>query len=350
MVPIKYNLVSFGENGDASLTAFINGEMFTATNSHPNWDAIVAKVHANDESVAALFDISNEASKRFERLSERVAVANGRIYFDGEEVDNALTQQVARFIEADEDFVPLVSFFEKVMTNPQVHSRDQLFSWLKNRDFTITADGNLIGYKGVKVENDEYFSISRGKAVSNGIEYSGAIPNPLGAVVEMPRSEVQHDPSVGCHTGLHAGTWDYAHNFAQGAVLKVEINPRDVVSVPTDCDAQKLRVCRYTVLEVIDAPETALVTNKPVDEYDDLGYDDEYDDENYDGMGYGSYDYGDDDEEDGAEETPKSDTLTISEPYARLIQDLSKSEVVDTRTNHTRQQRDEFGRFIPKGK
>jgi hypothetical protein len=178
-----------------------------------------------------------------------------------------------------EDFKPLVAFFEKVETNPNSHSRVQLYAWLRDRNITLTEDGNFIAYKGVKVENGEYFSISTGKAISNGVEYNGAIPNPLGAIVEMPRSEVQHDPSVGCHTGLHAGTWNYASGFARGAVLTVEINPRDVVSVPTDCDAQKLRVCRYVVKDVT---ETELDT--PVySTYPDL---DGYEDEEYDDYGY----------------------------------------------------------------
>jgi mRNA-degrading endonuclease RelE of RelBE toxin-antitoxin system len=81
---------------------------------------------------------------------------------------------------------------------------------------------------------------------------------------------VAFDPSTGCASGLHAGTYEYAKMYASGALLKVVINPRDVVSVPTDSDAQKLRVSRYRVVETIDAPETLPV----VGGYD---YEDEYD-------------------------------------------------------------------------
>jgi hypothetical protein len=276
VVKIKYNLVKFQDSDEANLTVFVGGEMYVATDTHPNFRAILDKVMAEDESVVDLFDVSKTAEKRFDRLSERVTVSNGRIYFDGEEVDNALTTQVLRFIDNGvEDFKPLVKFFEKVMTNPNEHSREQLYRWLSRYDFTITDEGDFIAYKGVQVVSDDhkYESISRGKAISNGVEYNGAIPNPLGAVVEMPRSNVQHDPSVGCHVGLHAGTWSYASGFAQGAVLTVVINPRDVVSVPTDCQDQKLRVCRYTVQEVTEVKYEA-----PVVSFDD---EDEYDDEDY---------------------------------------------------------------------
>lgn len=261
---MKYNLVKASDSDDANLTVFVDGEMYVATNTHPNFDRIVAGVVAGDESVVELFDVSRVAAQRFERLSERVSVANGRVLFDGDEVDNSLTKQVVRFVdEGVEDFKPLVAFFEKVMTNPNEHSREQLFRWLQRHDFTIAEDGNFLAYKGVRTnatdEGVKYVSIHSGHAMVDGESFNGNIPNHIGAVVEMPRSVVQHDPSVGCHTGLHAGTWDYAHMFAQGAVLKVTINPRDVVSVPTDCEDQKLRVCRYEVLEVIDAPETSAV-------------------------------------------------------------------------------------------
>lgn len=280
---MKYNLVQMNDGGEANLTVVHNGEMYVATDTHPNFARIVAGLATGDESVVELFDVQKTAQKRFERLSERVTVANGKVYLDGEEVDNALTQQVVNFINGGvEDFKPLINFFEKVETNQNAHSREQLYTWLRDRNITLTEDGNFIAYKGVRVTNGEFFSISTGKAISNGVEYNGAIPNPLGAVVEMPRSEVQHNPAVGCHTGLHAGTWSYAKDFARGAVLTVEINPRDVVSVPTDCDAAKLRVCRYVVKDVteveLDTPVYSTYPNLDGyedEEYDDYGYDSE---------------------------------------------------------------------------
>ena len=307
---INYSLIS--NDGGSNITVFSGGQMFAATDQHPNWDAIVRGAMANDENVIELFDVGQTAQARFERLSDRVTVKNGTVYLDSEPVHNALTEQVVRFIrQGVEDFQPLINFFEKIESNPQDHSREQLFEWLNVHDFTILPNGNFVGYKGVAVNNDEYFSISHGTAISNGVEYTGAIPNPLGAIVEMPRGEVQHDPSVGCHKGLHVGTWDYASSFARGAVLKVEVNPRDVVSVPTDCGFAKLRTCRYTVLEVIDAPVSDAL---------DMDYDDEIDDEEEDFYSY------------------KID-------YSQF-----EAKPLDTRENHLRQKRDANGRFIPKSR
>jgi hypothetical protein len=272
-----FSVFRFSESDEVNLTAFIDGQMYSATDSHPNFARIQEMCQNGDETVINYFDISHTAQERFRRLSERVTVSNGKIYFDGEEVDNSLTQQVVRFInDGVEDFNPLIQFFEKVQTNPNPHSREQLYRWLADRDFTINQDGNIVAYKGVKTKpgenGTEYFSIHHGTAIVDGLKVNGAIPNNVGSVIEMPRSDVQHDPSRGCHTGLHAGTWNYASDFADGAVLTIEINPRDVVSVPTDCFDQKMRVCRYTVTGVTEQEMTTAlqtVDTADVDEYDE---------------------------------------------------------------------------------
>lgn len=312
---ITYSLIS-NENG-SNITVFSDGKMLTATDQHPNWESIRQGALNNDPSILDLFDVSQTAAARFERLSDRVTVKNGIVFYDNDPVHNALTEQVVRFIrEGVEDFNPLINFFEKIQSNPNEHSREQLFEWLNVHDFTILPNGNFLGYKGVRsvatTDGVKYESISTGTAISDGVEHTGAIPNPIGAVVEMPRSQVQHDPAVGCHTGLHVGTWNYAHDFAQGAVLKIEVDPRDVVSVPTDCGFQKLRTCRYTVLEAITAPVSDAL----------------------------DYDYVDDEDE-GDEEEFYSYKVDYSQFEAKPL---------DTRENHLRQKRDANGRFIPKRK
>jgi hypothetical protein len=149
------------------------------------------------------------------------------------------------------DFAPLVNFLEKAKTNPSLKSVDDLYRWVSNGDLVIDPDGYIIAYKGVAV-NDQGVSVSvhRGKALVNGEEVSGQIPNVAGTTVTMPRTEVHDDEAVACSTGLHVGTYRYASSFAPRLIL-VKINPRDVVSVPKDTSSEKMRVCRYVVLNEI---------------------------------------------------------------------------------------------------
>ena len=268
---IQYTLIG-NEDGESNIVVFVSGSApQVAHSSHPNFEAILAGAMDGDESVVELFDVAATVGAKFERLSERVTTQHGRLYLDGEEVNNALTTQVLRFLEEGvEDWKPLVRFFENVQANHNPHSREQLYAWLAAKDFTITPDGLIVGYKGVRSDgNGSYESIHSGRAIVNGEVFNGNIPNGIGAVVEMPRGEVQFDPSVGCHTGLHVGTYEYANSFAQGTLLEVHVNPRDVVSVPTDSDAAKMRTCRYKVVATIDQPYYVAVGGYGYDDYSD---------------------------------------------------------------------------------
>lgn len=247
------------EDGRESLTVFTpSGPPIVATGDHPHFAELLegAQTDIPADDLRNLADLSNAVAQHFNTLSERVAVANGRVYFDGDEVDSTITRQIIRCLEDPDagDWKPLVLFMENVAANPNQHSREQLFDWLRDREFTITSNGCFIAYKGVHPRDEDaedsypyQSSWSGGEAIVNGERFEGVVPNGCGATVEMPRSDVQHDPTHGCSTGLHVGTYKYAEGYARGALLTVLVNPRDVVSVPTDCNAEKMRVCRYVV-------------------------------------------------------------------------------------------------------
>jgi len=261
------------QNGEEYVTAFAPelDSPLVATDQHPNYEAIIEALQdgAPASEVEALVDLSVAVARSFENLTERVAVANGRVYFDGDELHEAVTDHIVRALDADDEStaVSLARFLEKLAANPSARSREQLYDWLQTAEFTIDQDGDLIAYKGV---TGDLLSINSGKAIVDGeLHEDGRVPNECGSVIEFPRSEVLDDAAVGCARGLHVGTWGYASSFAQGAILKVAVNPRDVVSVPTDCSAQKVRVCRYQVLDVIEEPVSAPIDTAEEPEDDD---------------------------------------------------------------------------------
>ena len=74
-----------------------------------------------------------------------------------------------------------------------------------------------------------------------------------------------------CSFGLHVGSYDYANGWAGdgGRLLLVEFDPQDAVSVPTDCNFQKLRVCKYKVVADItdsrkELDKAVYEANKPI--------------------------------------------------------------------------------------
>jgi len=255
---MKYTLVN--QDGKSSVTAFMpDGTPLVADDTHKNFKKIVDALLGDKDSeyVHDLFDIAQAISKRFSRLSERVTARNGEIYVDGDPVKSGITKKINDFLDNNsENWQPLVNFLEKVYANPEKHSREQLYDWLDKHNFVITNDGDIVAYKGLKKNADGTLTSTRqGPAIVDGEEVLGYVPNGIGSVVEMPRASVQHDPNHGCSTGLHVGTPAHARQF--GTVVEVHVNPRDVVSVPTHSNWEKMRVCRYTVVKMASTTNEA---------------------------------------------------------------------------------------------
>ncbi len=269
---LKYNLVSNGEN--QNITVVVDGEMYVADQSHRNWEAIVADAIAGDEDVIYSFDLAKPVEDAFLKISDRVSVRSGHVYFDGDLVHNVMTEHILRFLDQNllDELDAVVSFFEKVAQNPSEHSRENLYRWLNTHDFSIDRTGDIIGYKGVYQAETGYKSSSSGRATVDGKVHVGQIPQQISSVVEMPRSEVQFDPSDGCSTGLHVGTYNYAGGYGN-TMLLVRVNPRDVVSVPTDCNDAKMRVCRYFVVSEVTQQLDSPLYYTDYDEDDDDEYD-----------------------------------------------------------------------------
>lgn len=245
-----------------------DGEVRSITSEHPNFlplrEALLEDAQAlSDQDVRELLDFAFTIGNQLESLSERVKFDGSNVFFDGDAIHSTLADQIVRMArEKNPRLGAMVKFLENLSQNPSEDSRNALFDWIENlrnkgEKLTITKDGMLLAYKGVKIDAEGISrSISAGPGIIDGVPYKGHLPNREGSVIEISRSYVDANNAVGCSRGLHAGTWAYAHGFAQGRTLEVEINPRDVVSVPADCEWQKLRVSRYVVIRETDAPET----------------------------------------------------------------------------------------------
>lgn len=231
----------------------------TVPANHPKWDAILdllASVNpANPDALTtdllALCDFEEAVMASI--ISDRFTYSREEgARFDGLPIDTSLSRHIVRLLNAGEDATPVVKFMERLALNPAARPRHRLFDWLRARDFTITADGHFVAYKGVRPDG---FSIWAGhEPVSvDGQVHIGHIPNPVGATVSMDRELVDPNPDEACSRGLHVGTFDYANrHYNQGRVLTVLVDPADVVTVPR-CEAEKMRVRAYTVQAITDA-------------------------------------------------------------------------------------------------
>lgn len=246
--------------GIESLSVYVKGQLHLVSSvSHPLYrnlrEGLVHGFLSEDEVLNMITQSGTRIARTLTSLTDKVTFdeESEHLLFEGEKMDNVLSRHILRLVRCQgiEAARPWARFMEKLSQNPSRLSRIHLYSWLEAEgDFTITSEGDILGYKAVR--RDRFSKVSGKEEVRvNGVVHQGRIPNPDGAVVEMDRHLVHDSRDVACSVGLHVGTYDYAANIfgsAEDLVLLVAVNPRDAVAVPRDHGAHKMRVCRYEVL------------------------------------------------------------------------------------------------------
>ena len=211
---------------------------------------------------------------------------------NNEDIPQSLANVIKLHAENGIDTKPLVNFFKRISDNPSYHIRNQLFDFIcacnESTGFTINHLGNIVAFKRVR---SDYKDI-----------YTGTMDNSIGKIVEMDRYLVDDNPNMTCSNGLHFCAFSYLINYGgafsnDDKVIIVEINPRDVVAIPTDYKFAKGRCCKYKVIGEVDPTEinnmisdkiSANLVFNAEDDDDDDEYKDDYD-ENY----FGGCDYND---------------------------------------------------------
>lgn len=286
---ITYNVINYGQQ--ESLTALINGVLYAATSNHPNYPRIVAGVKSGDTEVTRLFDLEQAINEAFGAITDRVTVnSDGTVLLDDEPLHGAVAKVLHGLVRQGDakGFTAIARFLENLEENPSFNSREQLYNFVNANDISIDEDGYLILYKGLASDGQGgYRSVNSGTAFVNGEKIVGHIPAAAGDVITMPRSQVSDNPDVPCHAGLHASTYNYATSYARnGAMMTMRVNPRDVVSVPNDSGQQKMRVCEYEVVDIVQSESSrtlwsGLADESDYDDYDKYGRSYFDDDEDY---------------------------------------------------------------------
>ena len=207
--------------------------------------------------------IKREAVKLEETISrvdadgDRVTIKHGVVSVDGHDMHTTLTDRMLGMIDAGFDITPLTKFLTNLADNPSFRAVHELYDFLSASDLPITSDGHFLAYKRIR---ENYKDV-----------HSGKMDNSIGAVVSMPRYQVNDDRDKTCSSGLHFCSKSYLSEFNGSRTVVVKINPADVVSIPSDYNNAKGRTCKYIVVQEINnvrddtpTPLEALQVAEPV--------------------------------------------------------------------------------------
>ena len=221
---------------DGNLTVVLKSKSYQVLPDHTNYKMIVeALPTATEDELLELVDIE----KAVATFSDgQVTIVNSKVMFEGEEVHGSISKRIQEFMSKGLPFQPLVKFLDNLMQNPSMQSQQELYDFLEHENLPITEDGCFLAYKAVNSDFKD--------------KYRGTFDNQVGQVCEMRRAKVDDNRGRGCSAGLHAGALNYVAEYgsvdAGDNIVIVKINPEDVVSVPSDCNCEKLRTCKYEVV------------------------------------------------------------------------------------------------------
>lgn len=239
-------------NSNGTLTVVIDGKVMTADCSHFNYSKLYQAYKDNNaDEFGDLFNTINNVSSTISSNSGgKVELIDEVIHYNGIPLHNEMTKRMINILKEGEDINYLLLFIESLMKNPSKRAVDELYTFLSHKNLPITEDGHFLAYKCVR---ENYLD-----------KHSGKFDNRPGAICEMPRNAVDDDKDRTCSYGFHAGSLEYSGpngSFWSNSdkVIIVKINPADVVSIPSDCNGQKLRTCRYEVVADYQAPLTKSV-------------------------------------------------------------------------------------------
>lgn len=229
---MSYPFILQGDN----VVIVIDGEPHTINKTHMTYSKVVEAIKSG------LWDTVKELINPTKVLVNysrgNLSIVDGEMFWKGKPFHNSLATRIVSMLEEGFDITPMVNFMNNLMHNPSKRAVDELYGFLENNSLPITPDGCFLAYKRVRGDYKDC--------------HTGTMDNSVGRVVEMDRNEVDDNRDNTCSAGLHFCSHSYLQSFSGERTVIVKIDPRDVVSIPSDYNNAKGRTCRYEVIGEVE--------------------------------------------------------------------------------------------------
>lgn len=240
---------------DNTISVFINGRTYIVNRTDERYTEV--REALRNKNFDAIPDILDVKLKLISESNGGLYLYNGMLRCDKYDVNPVLASRIVALFREGFDITPLSLFLENLMSNPSETARSELYKFIEACDLPITADGHFLAYKMVRHDFKDL--------------YTGTMDNSIGARPTMDRDKVDPVRENHCSTGLHFCSQGYLGHYgtrSSSQVVVVKINPRDVVSIPSDYNNAKGRACTYEIVDAIGWDE--LIKPLVTDQYSDV--------------------------------------------------------------------------------
>lgn len=233
---------------DSAVTVILDGAPYSVPRGDLRYPRILEALRdkADEADILVIVEDVPEASsggRPDAEFFEEIAVIPG-VTYNGHELrlhevpaPAYISSKARSLFNEGFSLVPLANFLKRLPDSFRI--RNSLLEFLDHGNLPLMEDGRFVAYKRVR---STFMDI-----------HSNSFSNAPGAVLSMPRYEVDDNPNNTCSYGFHVCSHDYLRHFgsARGSedkVVAVAVAPEDVVSIPVDYNNTKMRVCGYVVL------------------------------------------------------------------------------------------------------
>jgi hypothetical protein len=221
---------------EKAITVFVDGGNHQVHGNDSRYGDVLNAIRAGlFDTIRSILDIKQQL---IDGSNGTLYLLDGIVQSDDYVVPTSFGERIVYMSQRSLPLDSYIRFLKNVNDNPDPRAVDETYGFIEHCDLPITPDGCFLAYKMV---TNDFKDI-----------YSKSMDNSVGAEVWMDRELVDSDKNRTCSSGLHFCSEGYlGHYGREGAsqLVIVKINPRDVVSIPTDYDFAKGRCCRYTVVD-----------------------------------------------------------------------------------------------------
>lgn len=236
---------------NSAITIHFKTGPLSIVSENPNFDAVQSAIAARDFETAhalmsprevivqVLSQVTNSAPSNEVGLpGESVITIEGDIvYWNGSPTSGYVVDKILQMQEEGENVKPLVKFLEKLYLNPSETARNELYLFMEKSGLSLTEDGDVVCYKKVREDFKDF--------------YTGTMDNSPGKTLVYDRSRIDTNRHNTCSNGLHVCSASYLKHYhgGVGRTIRVVVDPRHFVTIPSDYNNAKARVEQYRVVD-----------------------------------------------------------------------------------------------------
>ena len=231
---------------DGVLYKFAESSEFAVSNEQLIYELVRRPSFEMSESEYSIFKQLNVDEQTLKSITEvakviPIKITDDALCYKGVVLPKTLLTLVRQQIKNKVRNSYIVKFVDLLIQNPDQRVIEQLYDFLLHNDIDICPNGYILAYKAVNKSMRDH--------------RTNKIDNSVKQVVSMNRDDVDSNPDNVCSRGLHVASKSYikqCYNQHSSKLIQCIINPKDFVSVPTDYNGGKARVCKYKVVKIAE--------------------------------------------------------------------------------------------------